>query len=163
MANSRQNIRKLIKDGFVIKKPVITHSRVRARRRNEAKRKGRHTGMGKRKGTREARMPTEVIWMRRQRVLRRLLRKYRAAKKIDRELYHSLYMMSKGNLFKNKTVLIEYIHKAKNEKQRQKDIQTKLEAKKARAKSKRESKAKRRQERLEGVAQLAEEAEKIVA
>ena len=34
-----------------------------------AKRKGRHTGVGKRKGTRESRMPTKVLWTRRQRVL----------------------------------------------------------------------------------------------
>lgn len=41
-----QNIRKLVKDGFIIRKPTKIHSRARARRMKEAKRKGRHSGYG---------------------------------------------------------------------------------------------------------------------
>jgi Ribosomal protein L19e len=44
LANSRRNITKLNKDGLVIRKPGIVHSRARVTLRNEAKRKGRHTG-----------------------------------------------------------------------------------------------------------------------
>ena len=43
-ANSRQNVRKLVKDGLIIKKPTAIHSRSRVRRAQEAKRKGRHSG-----------------------------------------------------------------------------------------------------------------------
>jgi len=140
LANSRKNIRKLYKDGLIVKRQVGMHSRSRCKRIHEAKRKGRHTGTGKRRGTRNARMPAKVIWMRRQRVLRRLLRKYRESKKITKDIYHHFYLASKGNQFKNKTVLVEAIHKMKQEKLRQKQLD---EEKKARQLKAADKKAKR--------------------
>src|SRR5260370_14837831 len=85
-ANSRTHVKKLIKDGRIIIKPTTVHSRARTQLLLAAKRKGRHTGVGKRKGTAEARMPTQVPWMRPQRGLRRMLRKYPEAGKIYQHL-----------------------------------------------------------------------------
>ncbi|KAL1646363.1 60S ribosomal protein L19B [Diplodia intermedia] len=143
-ANSRQTIRKLVSDGLIIKKPVTMHSRSRARELNAARRIGRHRGYGKRKGTKDARMPSQVLWMRRLRVLRRLLVKYRASGKIDKHLYHELYHLSKGNTFKHKRALVEHIHKAKAEKQRERVLKEEMDAKRAKTKAARE----RRQERV---------------
>jgi len=146
MANSRFTIRKLFKDGLIMRKPEKIHSRARVRKNLQAKRKGRHTGIGKRKGTKNARTPSKVLWIRRARVLRRLLRKYREQKKIDKHIYHTFYQKAKGNQYKNKRVLIEFIHKAKAERAKVKQVEEQNEARKAKAKAKVERKAAKKTE-----------------
>merc|ERR1712110_305049 len=68
-ANSRNSLHKLVACGLVAKKPFSIRSRSRSRRNAEAKSKGRHSGLGKRRGTREARISTKSLWIRHMRVL----------------------------------------------------------------------------------------------
>eukprot|EP00933_Yihiella_yeosuensis_P083182 TRINITY_DN97348_c0_g1_i1.p1 TRINITY_DN97348_c0_g1~~TRINITY_DN97348_c0_g1_i1.p1 ORF type:complete len:180 (-),score=46.58 TRINITY_DN97348_c0_g1_i1:51-590(-) len=140
-ATSRKNIRKLAADGLIRKLPNVVHSRFAARERAEAKRKGRHAGHGKRRGTKEARFPTKVMWIRRMRVLRRFLRKYRAQGKVDKFLYRELYKKCKGNVFKNKRVLMEHIHLAKDEKKRQQILTEEATARRNKLRAKKEKAA----------------------
>jgi large subunit ribosomal protein L19e len=86
--------------------------------------------------------------MRRVRVLRRLLMKMRDAKKIDKHIYHSLYMLSKGNQFRNKRVLLETIHDMKSVKAKEKTLIDQADARKDRAKSRLERRTAREARKL---------------
>jgi len=141
MANSRQQIRKLINDGIIVRRPVGMHSQARHHKRILAKRLGRHRGFGKRRGGKNARLSSKWQWIRRIRVLRRTLKEFREKQEIDRHLYRKLYLKAKGNEFRNKRVLMEHIHTLKVENEREKNIQQQIEARRARSRRMREKKS----------------------
>ena len=71
------DIREFIEEGWIRAKPIKGTSRVRARMRQDQKRKGRRKGQGKRAGSANARNPKKSRWMRSIRAQRRILKEYR--------------------------------------------------------------------------------------
>ena len=95
------DIREFIEEGWIRAKPVKGTSRVRARMRQDQKRKGRRKGQGKRAGSANARNPTKSRWMRSIRAQRRILKSYREDGTIQASQYRRYYPKAKGGSYRS--------------------------------------------------------------
>jgi large subunit ribosomal protein L19e len=105
-AITKEEVRKLIKDGVVRARPIKGASRWRWRKAHEQRKKGLRKGPGSRKGSIVSRKRT---WVARVRALRRLLADLKERRRITRSTYRELYSMVKSGVFRSKAQLQAYI------------------------------------------------------
>ena len=102
MALTREDIRAAISRGAIYKLGSNQQSRGNARIKAAAKKKGRSSGHGKRKGAAGARSSKKQQWAKQIRAVRRELRIMRDAEIITPNRYRKLYSQSKAGLISNR-------------------------------------------------------------
>ncbi len=110
-AITRDDVRRLIEDGRIEKKPVKGTSRGRARETAKKKHRGQRKGPGSRKGSSNARLNDKKRWMEKIRVLRRMLAGLRRKGVLEPGQYRKLYKMASGGFFRDKAHLKIYLEK----------------------------------------------------
>jgi len=98
--DTRDDVRKLLKQGVIKILPVKGQTRRKKKKRR---------GPGSRKGKKTARLSKKERWMVRVRAQRKLLRKLRDQGKLTKSEYRRLYMLVKGGMFRSRAHLLEYI------------------------------------------------------
>ena len=112
-AITKSDVRGLIKDDTIQKKPVVSISGGRSRKILKQKRKGRRQGPGSRKGKKGARLPKKEAWMNKIRIMRSFLAEVRDKKLITPVTYRSIYMKAKGGFFRSKRHIKLYLEEHK--------------------------------------------------
>jgi len=108
-AVTRQDVRRLIKEGTIARRPASVPSRGRKRLLLREKRSGRRRGAGSRKGHKAARMGRTSEWPARVRAMRRALRKLKRTSKVDTKRYRKLYLQIKGGRFASVRELLDQV------------------------------------------------------
>lgn len=108
-AITKADVRGLIGNKIITKKPVKGVSKVRARKRKEQRRKGRQRGFGSKKGKKTARLPKKKAWANRVRIQRDFAKNLRSKKAIRKKDYRNIYMKIKGGFFRSKRHIKLYL------------------------------------------------------
>lgn len=108
-AITKRDLKLLIGDGAITKKPGNFTSKFRSRKLAAQKRKGRRDGPGTKKGKFGARFKPKKTWMSLVRVQREFLKLLLEKNIITRVAYRELYLKSKGGYFRSKRHIKLYL------------------------------------------------------
>jgi large subunit ribosomal protein L19e len=108
-AITRFDIKSLIKDKAIKVKPIKGSSKVRTRKIQEQKKKGRRKGHGSRKGKATARLSRKESWMIRIRNQREFLHELKSKNMLENKDFRDLYNKAKGGYFRSKRHIKLYI------------------------------------------------------
>ena len=108
-AVTRQDIRSLVKKGYIRAEQKAGTSRGRARALKIQKDSGRRQGPGSRKGAKGARNPRKQRWIRTIRPIRSTLKELRESGKVSPTIYRVYYRKAKGGVFRSKAHLVSHM------------------------------------------------------
>ena len=106
---TREDIRKLAREGAILVKQKQGISRGRARAVLLQKRKGRRQGKGSRKGKHTARAGKKILWVKRIRLYRSLFKSFLDKGLIEGITYRDLRNKAKGGFFRSRRHILTYL------------------------------------------------------
>ena len=108
-ALTKDDIRKLVNDRVIQKKPKLGVSKSRFRKSLIQKRKGRRKGEGSREGKSTARLSRKRKWINLVRSQRDLIKELKDKKIINNKVYRGLYRKVKGGYFRSRRHIKLYL------------------------------------------------------
>ncbi len=108
-AITKQDVRKLIKEGVIKKIREEKGRNPEAKKKALQKKRGRRRGPGSRKGAKGAREGEKDEWLRKVRAQRKLIRILRDKGVIEKNVYRKVYRLVKGGMFRSKKHLLTYL------------------------------------------------------
>lgn len=107
-AVTTEDVQKLVSEGAISVRALKGNSKARARERRE-RRARRSRSPGRRKGTANARLSFKKRWIVKVRAQRKYLKVLEKEKKLSPSVVRKLYLMVKGNYFRSKKHMEEYV------------------------------------------------------
>lgn len=108
-AITKSDMRSLVIDGFVHKRPKRGISNSRSNSIRIQKSKGKRKGHGSRKGRKHARTPRKLEWINKIRLQRDFLRILKEKSLVDNRTFWMLYKKCKGGFFRSRRHLHLYV------------------------------------------------------